>query len=197
MTSAEQAADAQRAIARPVAMKLAAEGLVHKTEVGGVALGIASPDEAAAVYATMTDPDRLAPFGFVADGVYVQEMVGDGIDVLVGAHRDEVFGPILTIGTGGIETEIEKDVLHLAIPFTDDQLLRALRPLRLWQRLGGVRGAAAADPAELLRVAHAFATLFVDPDADIAELEVNPLRVVVGEHGTECITLDAVLVGSA
>jgi acetate---CoA ligase (ADP-forming) len=197
VTSAEAAADAVRAIARPVAMKLSAEGLVHKTEVGGVALGVASPDEAAAVYATMTDPDRLARFGFVAAGVYVQEMVGDGIDVLVGAHRDEVFGPILTIGTGGIETEIEKDVLHLAIPFTDEQLLRALRPLRLWQRLGGVRGAAAADPAELLRVARSFAALFVDPAGNIAELEVNPLRVVVGEHGTECITLDAVLVGPA
>jgi acyl-CoA synthetase (NDP forming) len=197
VTSAAQAADAARAIARPVAMKLAAAGLVHKTEVGGVALGVASPDEAAAVYVTMTDPDRLARFGIVADGVYVQEMVGDGIDVLVGVHRDEVFGPILTIGTGGIETEIERDVLHLAIPFTDEQLLRALRPLRLAQRLAGVRGAAAADLAELLRVAHSFATLFVDPAADIAELEVNPLRVVVGEHGTECITLDAVLVGLA
>jgi acyl-CoA synthetase (NDP forming) len=197
VTNAEQAADAVRSIARPVAMKLAAEGLVHKTEVGGVALGVTSPDEAAAVYATMTDPGRLARFGFVADGVYVQEMVGDGIDVLVGAHRDEVFGPILTVGTGGIETEIEKDVLHLAIPFTDDQLLRALRPLRLWQRLAGVRGAAAADVGELLRVAQSFAALFADPAGDVAELEVNPLRVVVGEHGTECITLDAVLVGRA
>jgi hypothetical protein len=124
-------------------------------------------------------------------------MVGDGIDVLVGAHHDEVFGPILTLGTGGVETEIEKDVLHLAIPFTDEQLLRALRPLRLHQRLAGVRGAPAADPAELLRVDQSFAALFVDPAAQIAELEVNPLRVVVGEHGTECITLDAVLIGSA
>jgi acetate---CoA ligase (ADP-forming) len=197
VTSAEQAADAARAIARPVAMKLAAPGLVHKTEVGGVALGVVGPDEAAVVYATMTDPDRLARFGFVADGVYVQEMVGDGIDVLVGAHHDGVFGPILTVGTGGIETEIEKDVLHLAIPFTDEQLLRALRPLRLSQRLAGVRGATAADLTVLFRVAQSFATLFVEPGGKIAELEVNPLRVVVGEHGTECITLDAVLVSQA
>jgi acyl-CoA synthetase (NDP forming) len=197
VTSAEQAAAAVRAIARPVAMKLAAEGLVHKTEVGGVALGVISAEDAAAIYASMTDPDRLERLGFVADGVYVQEMVGDGIDVLVGAHRDEVFGPILTVGTGGIETEIEKDVLHLAIPFTDAQFIRALRPLRLWQRLAGVRGAAPADLDELLRVAQSFATLFVDPAGEIAELEVNPLRVVVGEHGTECITLDAVLVRQA
>ncbi|MFE4956061.1 acetate--CoA ligase family protein [Streptomyces sp. NPDC056653] len=191
--SEQAAADAQRRIGRPVAMKLAAEGLVHKTEVGGVALGITSPDEAASVYATMTDSDRLASFGFVADGVYVQEMVGDGLDVLIGAHHDEVFGPVLTVGTGGVETEIEKDVLHLAMPFTDEQLVRALRPLRLWQRMQGVRGSRPADLGELTRVAQAFAAMFLQETERVAEVEVNPLRMVVSESGTECVTLDAVL----
>jgi acetate---CoA ligase (ADP-forming) len=194
VTSAEEAAAAARAIARPLALKLSAPGLVHKTEVGGVALGVTSPEDAAAVYRTMTDPDRLGPFGFVADGVFVQEMVDEGLDVLVGAHRDEVFGPVLTVGTGGIETEIEKDVLHLAIPFTDEQFVHALAPLRLWQRLQGVRGGAVVDIAELTRVAQAFAVLFVDEAEAIAELEVNPLRLVVTETGTEAVTLDAVLI---
>ncbi|MFE2734928.1 acetate--CoA ligase family protein [Streptomyces sp. NPDC059349] len=193
VTSGQAAADAQRRIGRPVAMKLAAEGLVHKTEVGGVALGIGSPDEAARAYATMTDSDRLAAHGFVATGVYVQEMVGDGLDVLVGAHHDEVFGSVLTVGTGGVETEIEKDVLHLAMPFTDEQFVRALRPLRLWQRMKGVRGGRPTDLAELTRVVQAFATMFLEETERIAEVEVNPLRMVVSESGTECVTLDAVL----
>ena len=192
-TSAAAAAEALRGIGRPVAMKLAAAGLVHKTEVGGVALGVTAPEEAARIYTTMTDPDRLAPFGYAADGVYLQEMVGPGLDVLVGAHYDEVFGPVLTVGTGGVETEIEKDVLHLAIPFTDEQFLRALRPLRLWQRMGGVRGGPAADPAQLTRVAQAFAAMFLAEAGRVAEAEVNPLRLVVDESGTDCVTLDAVL----
>ncbi|MER5527336.1 acetate--CoA ligase family protein [Streptomyces sp. NPDC002677] len=191
--SAQEAAEAQRRIGRPVAMKLSAQGLVHKTEVGGVALHITSPEEAARVWTTMTDPGRLAPFGFTADGVYLQEMVGEGLDVLVGAHHDEVFGPVLTVGTGGIETEIEKDVLHLAIPFTDEQFTRALSPLRLWRRMQGVRGGRAADAAQLTRVAQAFATMFLAEAGRVAEIEVNPLRMVVGESGTDCVTLDAVL----
>ncbi|MFD0067097.1 acetate--CoA ligase family protein [Streptomyces sp. NPDC056690] len=192
-TSAQEAADAQRRIGRPVAMKLSAKGLVHKTEVGGVALHITSPEEAARVYATMTDPERLALFGFTADGVYLQEMVGDGLDVLVGAHHDEVFGPVLTVGTGGIETEIEKDVLHLAIPFTDEQFIRALRPLRLWQRMQGVRGGRAADTAQLAHMVQAFATMFLEEAERVAEIEINPLRMVVSASGTDCVTLDAVL----
>jgi acetate---CoA ligase (ADP-forming) len=192
--SALGAAAAVAAIGRPVALKLSAPGLVHKTEVGGVVLGITDPDAASRAYTTMTAPDRLAPFGFVADGVYVQELVSEGLDVLVGAHRDEVFGPVLTVGTGGVDTEIERDVLHLALPFTDEQLLRALRPLRLWSRLQGVRGRPAADVDEFVRTVRAFADLFTDDAGSIAELEVNPLRLVVSAEGTECITLDAVLI---
>ncbi|MFD8819208.1 acetate--CoA ligase family protein [Streptomyces sp. NPDC059627] len=191
--SARNAAEAVRGIGRPVAMKLAAEGLVHKTDVGGVALNVVTPEEAALTYATMTDPGRLAPFGYTAEGVYLQEMVGPGLDVLVGAHHDEVFGPVLTVGTGGVETEIEKDVLHLAIPFTDEQFVRALRPLRLWRRLRGVRGGRAADVVELTRVVQAFAAMFLAEADRVAEAEINPLRLVVDESGTDCVALDAVL----
>ena len=123
-------------------MKLSAPGLIHKTEVGGVRLGIRGGEQAAAAFAEMASPERLASFGIEADGVFVQEMVADGLDLLVSVHDDEVFGPVLTIGAGGVATEIERDVAHLAIPFEDEELLRALRGLRLWPHLAGFRGQA-------------------------------------------------------
>jgi hypothetical protein len=184
-----------RDIGGTTVIKLAAPGLIHKTEVGGVRLGVTDPAVAAAVYGEMTSARRLAPFGVVARGVYVQEMLGEGIDILVGVHDDEVFGPVLTFGTGGTETEIERDVLHLAIPFDEAQFGRALRALRLWPRLRGSRGAPAADTARLFRIAASLAELFVAGDGQLAEAEINPLRVLVTADRTDCVALDAVVLG--
>ena len=139
VTCVVEAAQAAEPIWGPVVMKLSAPGLIHKTEVGGVRLGIRGAEQAAAAFAEMVSPRRLAPFGVPADGAVVQEMVAEGLDLLVGVHDDEVFGPVLTIGAG-VAAEIERDVAHLAIPFEDEELVRALRTLRLWPRLSGFRG---------------------------------------------------------
>jgi acyl-CoA synthetase (NDP forming) len=194
VTDAAAASDAVAEIGGPVAIKLVAPGLIHKTEVGGVRLGVTDPAHAAEIYETMTAPIRLGRYGFEAAGVYVQEMIGDGLDLLFGAHDDEVFGPVLTFGTGGIDTELEKDVLHLAIPFDEGQFRRGLRPLRLWSRLQGFRGGPPADIATLYRIARAFADRYVNEHARVAEAEVNPVRVMVSETGTDCVALDAVVI---
>ncbi len=115
-STAVAAAEAANRIGGPVVIKLSAPGLIHKTEVGGVRLGVRGGEMAAAAFDEMTDVDRLAVFGVVADGVYVEEMIGDGTDLLVSAHEDEVFGPILTIGAGGVATELERDVAHAGDP---------------------------------------------------------------------------------
>jgi acyl-CoA synthetase (NDP forming) len=194
VTEADAAARAVEEIDRPVVMKLSAPGLIHKTEVGGVRLDVRGADAARSAYADLTSPERLRPFGVVADGVQVQEMVPAGLDLLLGAHNDAVFGPTLTLGTGGVETEIEHDVLHLAIPFTDEQLVRALGPLRLWRRLAGFRGASAYDVGALCAVAQAFASAFAAAD-ELDEAEVNPLRLVARDGATACYALDVVLLG--
>jgi acyl-CoA synthetase (NDP forming) len=191
VTSSEAAKQAAESIGRRVVLKLVADGLVHKTEVGGVRLGITSGSEAADAYEVMTDPRRLAPFGLAATGVWVQEMIGEGIDALLGAHQDQVFGPVLTLGTGGIDTELERDVLHLSIPFTDDHLYRALDGLRLGARLDGTRGRPPADTTELAAICRYFADRFMDALETIEEMEINPLRVVVDGPITDCVVLDA------
>jgi hypothetical protein len=119
-------------------------------------------------------------------------MLADGLDLLVSAHGDEVFGPVLTIGAGGVAAEIDRDVAHLAIPFGDGELLRALRGLRLWPHLAGFRGRPAYDLAVLARAARAVAGAYASEAASLAEIEVNPLRVIVGQDGTSCVALDIV-----
>jgi acetate---CoA ligase (ADP-forming) len=191
-THVDEAAEAAEWIGGPVVMKLSAPGLIHKTEVGGVRLGIRGGARAAAAYEDMTSPERLAPFGVVADGIFVQEMIADGLDLLVSAHGDEVFGPVLTIGAGGVAAEVDRDVAHLAIPFDDGELVRALRGLRLWPRLAGFRGSPPCDLLVLARAARAIADAYVSCSSTIEEIEVNPLRVLAGQDGTDCVALDIV-----
>jgi hypothetical protein len=173
-------------------MKLSAPGLIHKTEVGGVRLGIRGGEQAAAAFEEMASPRRLALFGIEADGVFVQEMVAEGLDLLVSVHDDEVFGPVLTIGAGGVAAEIELDVAHLAIPFEDEELVRALQALRLWPRLAGFRGQPGSDHAVLGRIVRAIANAYLAQASSIAEIEINPMRVVVEADQTSCVALDIV-----
>jgi acyl-CoA synthetase (NDP forming) len=192
VTSAAGAAETADLIGTPVVLKLSAPGLIHKTEVGGVRVGIKGGARAAAAFVELTSPGRLAPFGLAADGAFVQEMITDGLDLLVSAHGDEVFGPVLTIGAGGVAAEVDRDVAHLAIPFDDRELVQALRGLRLWPHLAGFRGRPGCDLAVLAGAARAIADAYRSASADLAEIEVNPLRVVVGEAGTTCSALDIV-----
>ncbi|MFF2299277.1 acetate--CoA ligase family protein [Arthrobacter sp. NPDC058127] len=191
-TDASGAAAAAERIGGPVAIKLSAPGLIHKTEVGGVRLGVLGGQQARAVFSEMTDPGRLAPYGFEADGAYVQEMIGEGVDLLLSAHNDEVFGPVITLGAGGVDTELAKDVLHLAVPFDMEQLGRALRDLRIFPLIQGFRGALGYDVTVLGDVVTALAEVFTSRP-DIAEIEINPLRLVRRGDRTECFALDAVV----
>jgi acyl-CoA synthetase (NDP forming) len=192
VTSAQDAAEAAERIGGPVVMKLSALGLIHKTEVGGVRLGIRGGEQAGAAFAEMASPRRLASFGIEADGVFVQEMVADGLDLLVSVHDDEVFGAVLTVGAGGVATEVERDVVHLAIPFRDGELLRALRGLRLWPHLAGFRGQPGCDLSVLASVARAIAEVYLATAPSLAEIEINPLRVIAETDQTSCIALDIV-----
>src|SRR5487761_1555156 len=192
VTDASGAAQASERIGGPVVMKLSAPGLIHKTEVGGVRAGVRGGEQAAAAFEEMTSPERLAGLAVAADGVFVQEMVPAGLDLLVSAHADEVFGPVLTIGAGGVATEIQRDVAHLAIPFGDGELLRALRGLRLWPYLAGFRGSPGCDLAVLARAARAIADASLSHASSVAEIEINPLRVVAGAGQTRCVALDII-----
>jgi acyl-CoA synthetase (NDP forming) len=192
---ADSAAAAAERIGGPVAVKLSAPGLIHKTEVGGVHLGVEGAQDTAAVVREMMDPERLAPFGLQADGVFVQEMIGAGIDLLLSTHRDEVFGPVVTIGAGGVATELEKDVVHLSVPFTRGQFLKAVATLRVHRLLAGFRGSRPYDLEVVFETARNLGSLFLELP-QVAEIEINPLRVVHEGRGSAAVALDVVVLNT-
>jgi acyl-CoA synthetase (NDP forming) len=154
------------AIGYPVALKTAG-GDLHKTERGGVRLGLEGAEELSAAYRDFEV--RLGP------RVLVQEMVPPGVELLLGIVADPQFGPMLTLGSGGIFVEVLEDVRTLMLPTTPDAVREALASLRGAALLRGVRGRPAADEKAVVRAALGLAALAEDLGDAIAELDVNPL----------------------
>jgi acyl-CoA synthetase (NDP forming) len=153
-------------IGYPVALKTAG-GDLHKTERGGVRLGVADPDELAIAYRDFEA--RLGP------RVLVQEMVPDGCELLLGLVFDAQFGPSLTIATGGIFVEVLKDFRMLSLPTTSAAVADALASLRGAPLLHGVRGRPPADIKAIVRAALSLAALASDLGDCISEVDINPL----------------------
>ena len=171
----EEAAAAQEAIGAAVAVKTAAP--VHKTELGGVRLGLARPAQVAdAVRQITADLVAAGQSEMVAAGFVVQEMIGDGVEMVVGVTSDPVFGPILVAGMGGTLVELLSDVAVRIHPLTDVDVDEMLAGLRGYPLLTGFRGSdpvdVAAFKALLFRV-----SAMVEVVPEIAELDLNPVFV--------------------
>jgi acetate---CoA ligase (ADP-forming) len=161
-----------------VALKAVGEGLVHKSDLGAVRLGLEG-GEAVAAAAREIDA-ALNAGGHRREGFVVQRMIEGGSELLIGVVGDPLFGPVLACGAGGVQTELLKDVAVRLTPLTDRDASEMLRSLRTFPLLEGYRGAPAADvPAleqVLLRVG-----LLADAHHEIAELDLNP--VIAGPDG--------------
>ena len=115
-TSAAGAAETVAALGGPAAMKIASPDIAHKTEAGGVALGIASADEARDAFDRIVASARAHQPGATIDGVEVQEMIPEGVEMLLGLSTDDQLGPVLTVGLGGVLTEVLGDVAQRPVP---------------------------------------------------------------------------------
>lgn len=171
----EQAAAAQAEIGGPVAVKAAAP--VHKTELGGVRLGLSRPEQVAdAVRQISGDLERADRGDVVADGFLVQEMVGDGVEVVVGVSHDSTFGPVLLVGMGGTLVELLRDVAVRIHPLTDTDVEDMLDSLRGAPLLTGYRGSDPVDVDALKALLFRVSAL-VDAVPEIDELDLNPVFV--------------------
>jgi acetyltransferase len=173
--SAEDAVAAAERIGYPVVLKVRSPDVTHKTDVGGVAVGVDTPDEVVAAY------ERI--MGSVAErqpdadvrGVTVQSMVATpGYELLLGARKDASFGAVILVGSGGVAAEVLGD-RTLGLPPLNERLARRmLESLRIWPLLRGHRGRPAVDLDSLLEVLVRFSHLVADyPEID--EIEINPL----------------------
>ena len=169
----------------PLAVKVLPEAAAHKSELGLVKLRVPTAEavdaHAAAFRAQLAKPGM---------GVLVQEMVDDGVEVVLSCLRQTDFGPIIAIGSGGVAVELYRDVTHLALPVSAAQVLAALRKLKLWVLLQGYRGKPAADVDALAQAAVRFGDLFL-ASPDVLEFEINPL--MVRPRGSGLAVIDALV----
>jgi len=186
--TADEAADAAARVGFPIAMKILSPDVVHKSDVGGVRLGISSTDEARDMFdLMMLKIGRKMPEARL-NGVYVEHMAPPGREVIIGMTRDDQFGPMLMFGLGGIFVEVMKDVTFHLAPVTAEEALQMLKGTRSYALLKGARGQAGVDLQAIAVTLQRVSQLATD-FPQISELDINPL--IVGELGTEPAVADA------
>lgn len=186
-TALEASREAER-MGFPVVLKLVSDTISHKTEVGGVALDLRSPDEVEDAFVAMER--RLADAGMhgAMQGAMVQSMIGAGLDTLIGVTRDPSFGPLVAFGLGGTLVELMGDVVFRVAPLTDRDAREMVHAIRGAKMFGGWRGSPPADVAGIENALARISQLVCDCP-EIVEMDVNPLRVL--EPGRGAIALDA------
>jgi succinyl-CoA synthetase beta subunit len=179
-----QAADCAEELGYPIAVKIESPDLPHKTEVGGVRLGLTTRDEVAAAASEVLASARLhAPDSAIA-GVLVQKMAPPACELVLGVRRDASFGPVLMLGLGGIFIEVLKDVVFASVPVSAADAESMLARLRGRAVLEGVRGRAAVDRGALVKAICALSD-FALAHPEIVELDLNP--VFSGPDGTVAV----------
>ncbi len=183
--TAEEAVDAAQRIGFPVAMKVNSPDILHKTEAGGIRLRLSSPAEVSAAFAEITGNARRYDPQAAIDGVLVQEMVSNGVEVIAGINYDPQLGPVVLFGSGGVMVEVYNDVAVRHCPITRAEALEMIDQVKGAKLLRGFRGAPEADvPAladTLVKVSH----LAVHLEGQLSELDINPLMVLPKGQGVK------------
>jgi len=185
-TDAEDAAKKAAVIGAPVVLKTSGPDLTHKSDVGGVELGLRSADAVREGARRMLARVRDARPEAVVTGIVVQRQAPAGADLIVGCVRDPQFGPVAMVGGGGVEVEELRDVAFGLAPLDAAEAGRMLEGTRAGRRLRGFRGSTAADRAavvDALVKLSRLATLL----PEIAEIEINPLRVFSAGQGATAL----------
>lgn len=179
-------------IGYPVVLKIVSPDIEHKTEIGGVMVGVADRKAAEAGYATLIERAAKHRPDAKIEGVLVAPMAKKGVEVIVGVSRDPVFGPAVMFGLGGVHVEVLKDVTFRLAPFGREEAMRMIDEIRGRALLSGVRGAPASDIgalADLLVRISEFAAAHAE---DIETVDLNP--VVAWPKGEGVVALDALVV---
>jgi acetyltransferase len=173
-------------IGYPVVLKIQTPGLDHKTEAGGVILALRQAAEIREGVDRLQGrfPDLFEPGGAT---LLVEEMIEEGIEVLLGMTRDPHFGPLLVIGLGGILVEVLKDVAFARPPVSAYQAESLWRSLKGFPLLEGVRGKPAGDLQALVRATVDFSLMVKDLGEDFASIEINPLLVLPRGRGVKAV----------
>lgn len=191
--SAEDAVAAANGMGYPVAMKVESPDILHKTEAGIIRLNLQSEAEVASAYeAVMANAHKVSPPPQI-NGVLVQPMIPAGVEIMVGAKVDPLFGPVIVVGLGGIFVELLKDAVLELAPVNHEEALGMLDRLKGKAILTGFRGSEPVNLNKLADVICRLSELIADQKTIISELDVNPLIC----SSDRIIAVDALLVKQA
>ncbi|CAN7741380.1 acetate--CoA ligase family protein [Variovorax paradoxus] len=190
--SLDEALAAAREMGFPLVLKIVSPDIAHKTEVGGVFVGVRSEAQLREEYGQLLARVASKAPGARIAGVLVAQMVQGGVELILGARKDPVFGPMVMAGLGGIFAEIFKDVALQPAPVDEAQATAMLRSLKAFPLLDGARGRPRADVPAAARAIAALSRFAVRHADSVCEIDINPL--VVLEQGRGAHALDALLV---
>lgn len=187
--SADEAAQLAEKAGFPAVLKIVSPEITHKSDIGGVKVGLASAAEVRQAFDDIVAAAKKAEPKARIDGVAVQKMAPAGTEVIVGMSKDPQFGPVLMFGLGGIFVEVLKDVAFRIVPLEPRDARQMVREIKGFPVLEGVRGQPAADLAAIEKLILKLSE-FVEAHPEIEELDLNP----VFAYADGCIAVDARIV---
>jgi acetyltransferase len=191
--SLEEAVRYAEEIGYPVVMKIVSKDIVHKSDAGGVALDLENRDEVIDAYQAILHKAKAHNPHAVIQGVEVMEMVAHGVELIVGARRDQVFGPIVMIGLGGVYVEVLKDISFRAFPLSRNEVMRMMEELRSYPLLLGVRGERRRDIEGIVDTIVKLGTIITRCQT-ISDIEVNPLMAYEQAEGVKAVDVRILLI---
>jgi acetyltransferase len=189
--SADEAAAAADKMGYPVALKVESAQITHKSDIGGVALRLSNSKEVRAAFTDIESAVKSRMPHAKIDGIIVQRMAGEGVEMILGIKRDPLFGPVVLCGLGGILVEVLKDVAVGIPPLTREEAADMLGRLRGFQILDGVRGKPASDIDALCEAIVAVSNLAASLGDQLNGVDINPLIVLPKGRGV--VAVDAVV----
>ena len=170
----KQALEFSREIGFPVVLKIISPDIIHKSDSGGVKLGLTNATQVGKAFSEMLASAKQQFPGALILGVSVQKMARPGIEVIIGMTRDAQFGPVLMFGLGGILVEVLKDVSFRVVPLTKRDAREMIREIKGYPLLEGYRGQEAAD-VSFLEDMLVKLSVFLEHHPEISELDLNPV----------------------
>lgn len=184
--TADEAETIAENIGYPVVLKIVAEGLIHKSDAGGIVLNLQNSEELRVAYDELLDRIRKNEPSAEIIGAMVEKMAKKGVEVIVGMRRDVTFGPLMMFGMGGTMVELVKDIQFRVAPLSKEDIHSMVSDTMAGKLLNGYRGAPVADFHSLYEVIAQLSHLALE-NTEIQEIEINPLIVYPQDEGVVAI----------
>ncbi|MCD6195330.1 MAG: acetate--CoA ligase family protein [Staphylothermus sp.] len=182
----EEAAELADKIGYPVVLKIVSPDISHKSDVGGVILNVNSKEEAVEAFNKIQENVKTKAPGARIVGILVQKMAPKGLEVIIGGLRDNIFGPVVMFGIGGIFVEVLRDVSFRIAPLSEEDAIEMMKEIKASKLLEGYRGQPPVDKKSLAKIILGVARL-LEANPEIESIDLNPVMA----YPDKAIVVDA------